>query len=172
MMVVTLAIILALCAVMLMRAQYPGYPPGYYPTPYPAVYLPPQPLPAPPSSYIPAPRPGQAEEIHEEIIRDRYTCAGATEETILTLQSTAGNKLRIKKFAAVLSAPGDVYGHCGGRTPIHVDQLADSPTLSDGDADPVDIEIPVGVSFRLTAKIAGAATVDYYIKYTSTARLQ
>ena len=172
MMVVTIIMLLALCAVMLMRAQYPGYYNPYGPTPYPTVYPPPPQYPPPPASYTPAPRPGQAEEIHEEIIRERYTCTGATEETMLTLQSTAGNRLRIKKFAAVLSAPGDVYGHCGGRTPIHVDQLADSPTLSDGDADPVDIEIPVGVTFRLTAKIAGAATVDYYIKYTSTAKLQ
>lgn len=170
MMVVTFAIILAICAVMLMRGQYG--PPPYAPSPYPTVYPPPAPQPAPLPSYAPPPQAGQPEEIHEEVIRNRYTVIGATEETIVTLKSTPGNRITIIRFAVVISAAGTVWGHCGGRTPITVDQNADHPTLSDADATPVNIKVPVGVEFKLTVKAAGGNTVDYYIKYTSTALLR
>lgn len=169
MMVVTFAIILAICAVMLMRGQYPH---PWQPTPYPSVPTPPPPQPAPRPSYVTPPEAGQPEEIHEEVIRNRYTVVGATEETIVTLKSNPGNRITIIKFAVILSAAGTVYGHCGGRTPITVDQNADHPTLADGDATPVNIKVPVGVEFKLTAKMAAADTVDYYLKYTSTALLR
>lgn len=149
------------------RGQY------YPPTAYPAIMVPP-PSQQTPEATFPgrAYGPGEPDQWHEESVRKRYTCVGATEETIRTWTSTHRTKLRFKKIAVILSAAGTVRLHVGQRTPVVIDNNGDHASLDEESATPMDIIIPEGVTATLTAEMAGTNTVDYYVKWETTAILQ